>query len=189
MTAKSAKMNDFYPYTGELRIDQISSPGGTVFGMVHMPGRHHTDAKGGVWRRELNEDLDRIEAWGATGLVTLVEAHEFQRLGVPDFPDAASERPFGWFHMPISDMCAPGADFADAWSRQAPDFRAAAANGRMVVHCAGGLGRTGTFVASLLTEAGMPPGDAISALRLARPGAIETREQEEFVLSGQKLGA
>ena len=66
-------MNLAYPFFGDLLIDKIESPNGTMFGMVHMPGRNHVDQKGRFWRRDLAQDLDRIEAWGATGLVTLVE--------------------------------------------------------------------------------------------------------------------
>ncbi|MEX0694293.1 MAG: protein-tyrosine phosphatase family protein [Rhodospirillales bacterium] len=181
-------MNTTYPYCGALLIDQIESPTGTVFGMVHMPGRNHVDAKGRVWRRNLAEDLDRIEAWGATGMVTLVEDPEFRKLGVPGFADAVTTRRFGWFHMPIPDMQTPGSAFCEAWSRQSADFCKTARGGRIVVHCAGGLGRTGMFIAKLLVEAGSLPLDAIKTVRHARPGAIETLEQEEFILSGRSLG-
>lgn len=181
-------MNKTYPYVGDLQIDQIESTGGTLFGMVHMPGRNHTDAKGGVWERRLSEDLDRIEAWGASALVTLVEDHEFPKLGVSGFPDAAATRRFEWFHLPIPDMCPPGPAFTNAWSRCEGDFRRVAKNGRIVVHCAGGLGRTGTFVAALLAEDGLSPADAIEALRRVRPGSVETREQEAFILAGRGLG-
>jgi protein-tyrosine phosphatase len=181
-------MNLAYPFFGDLLIDQIESPNGTMFGMVHMPGRNHVDPKGRVWRRDLAQDLDRIEAWGATGLVTLVEELEFSKLGVPGFAGDVAQRDFGWFHMPIPDMQPPGNAFAEAWSRLEPEFRNASSNGRIVVHCAGGLGRTGTFIAKLLVEAGMPSADALAVVRQARPGAVETRAQEDFIFSGLDLG-
>jgi ADP-ribosylglycohydrolase len=45
----------------------------------------------------------------------------------------------------------------------------------------GGLGRTGTIAARLLVEFGVDPEKAIREIRMARPGSIETREQEEYV--------
>ena len=53
----------------------------------------------------------------------------------------------------------------------------------ILVHCRGGLGRAGTIAARLLIEIGIDPKIAISEVRAVRPGAIETVEQEKYVLS------
>src|ERR687894_409118 len=72
-----------------------------------------------------------------------------------------------------------------AWARVGPRLRPVwAAGGRVVVHCAAGLGRSGTVAACLLMEGGIPPGNAILDVRAARPGAIETPGQEGFVKAG-----
>jgi ADP-ribosyl-[dinitrogen reductase] hydrolase len=55
--------------------------------------------------------------------------------------------------------------------------------GSVLIHCRGGLGRTGTIAARLLVELGWQPRAAIEAVRGARPGAIETPQQERHVLS------
>ena len=52
------------------------------------------------------------------------------------------------------------------------------------VHCRGGLGRAGMISARLLVESGVEPNAAIERVRAARPGAIETPQQEEWVRSG-----
>ncbi|MDQ0323699.1 protein-tyrosine phosphatase [Pararhizobium capsulatum DSM 1112] len=52
----------------------------------------------------------------------------------------------------------------------------------VVVHCRGGLGRAGTIGARLLIELGMEPATAIRQVRAVRPGAIETSDQEDYVL-------
>ena len=53
---------------------------------------------------------------------------------------------------------------------------------RVLVHCRGGLGRAGTVAARLLVELGVPAVEAIRRVRAARPGAIETIEQQQYVL-------
>jgi len=52
-----------------------------------------------------------------------------------------------------------------------------------LVHCVGGIGRTGTILASylILTE-GLEVESAIDEVRLVRPGAVQTYEQEMFLL-------
>ena len=61
---------------------------------------------------------------------------------------------------------------------------------RIVVACRGGLGRTGTAVACLLVDGGVPPDEAIARVRAARPGTVERRIQEDFVRSwGGRAGA
>ncbi len=49
---------------------------------------------------------------------------------------------------------------------------------RVVVHCQGGSGRTGTFAAAYWITKGMVASSAISRVRKVRQHAIETEEQE-----------
>jgi protein-tyrosine phosphatase len=56
-----------------------------------------------------------------------------------------------------------------------------AARETIVIHCVGGLGRTGTIAACCLAALGQSPEYAIDAVRAARPGAIQTSFQERFV--------
>lgn len=54
---------------------------------------------------------------------------------------------------------------------------------RLAIHCWGGLGRSGSLAAALLTARGLPAPEAIAQVRRARPGAIETAGQEAWVLA------
>ena len=53
----------------------------------------------------------------------------------------------------------------------------------IVVHCMGGKGRSGTIAAILLIEFGEDNKKAMKEVRKKRTGAIETKEQEEFILN------
>ena len=50
-----------------------------------------------------------------------------------------------------------------------------------MIHCRGGLGRTGTIGGRLLVEFGDEPDIAIKKMREARQGSIETAAQEKYV--------
>ena len=53
---------------------------------------------------------------------------------------------------------------------------------KIMIHCVGGLGRSGMVAASYLKFKGINAEDAIEVVRAARgPRAIESRVQEEFV--------
>lgn len=58
----------------------------------------------------------------------------------------------------------------------------------LAVHCRMGRGRTGTFLAAyLMLYAGLPAREAISAVRQARPGSVETKHQEETLENLEKI--
>ena len=100
-------------------ISWIQAGGGRI-GLTHCPGRSRPDAAGRMTTRDLDEDLAAIEAWGATVLVSLVEAAEFERLGAGGLPVKAKQRSFAWLHAPIADMQAPAAEAVATLARHAP---------------------------------------------------------------------
>ena len=88
-----------------------------------------------------------------------------------------------WFHLPIIDVSTPDEGFERQWEVAGNELRMLLRSGRdVLVHCRGGLGRAGTIAARLLIELGMEPVTAIRQVRAVRPGAIETIEQEKYVL-------
>ncbi len=170
------------PPAGALIIDAIRLPSGGEVGMTHCPGRNHTDTSGRRWHGDLAADLTSIEAWGARALVSLIEAHEFARLGVPDLTTQIRRGRLDWYHLPIRDLCAPDDDFARAWAKNGAAILQYLQDGeKIVVHCAAGRGRTGTVAARLLVDFGIPPAEAIETVRRARPGAIESTAQENHL--------
>lgn len=174
---------------GPLRIDTVLLPGGGTLGLLHCPGRSGTDAAGRRWTRSLADDLAALDAWGADALLSLVEPAEFARLGVPQLPAVMTEHRIQWLHVPVTDMGTPDAASRAAWAQAGPTIDALLARGgRLAIHCAAGLGRTGTIAAALLARTGIDPETAIATVRTARPGTLETAAQEAFVHTGLPRG-
>jgi protein-tyrosine phosphatase len=169
--------------THPLRIDTLpvpSVPG--RLGLTFCPGKKGDALYGGAWDRDLQLDLARIIDWGAGAVVTILEEHEFALLGVPDFSAVMRQSPLTWIHLQIRDSDVPDDRFHQAWPGARRQLQEILKAGKgVVIHCRGGLGRTGTVAAQLLVEQGVSPGKAIELVRSARPGAIETWEQEQYV--------
>jgi ADP-ribosyl-[dinitrogen reductase] hydrolase len=89
-----------------------------------------------------------------------------------------------WVHLPIVDVSTPDEVFEHHWEVAGHKLRTLLRSEQdILVHCRGGLGRAGTIAARLLVEFGMEPATAIRQVRTVRPGAIETSEQEKYVLA------
>jgi ADP-ribosyl-[dinitrogen reductase] hydrolase len=160
----------------------VGENGGRI-GITFCPGKVDRSSVGGPWDRDLVADIAAVREWGASSVLTLLEPHEFDLLSVQGLPDAVRDAGLLWLHAPIPDVSVPGPAFEAAWrtvrSRLLNDLR----EGRsVVVHCRGGLGRAGTVAAKLLVMMGEDPSRAVEQVRSVRPGAIETPEQEAYVL-------
>lgn len=82
-------------------------------------------------------------------------------------------------HVPVTDMEAPTQDQLEQCV--AAITRAHAQGRGAAVHCAGGLGRTGTILAAYFVYEGRSAREALAHVRALRPGSVETDEQEEAV--------
>jgi ADP-ribosyl-[dinitrogen reductase] hydrolase len=166
----------------ELATLQFAPSYGKI-GLCFCPGKKQVSAMSGFWDRDLDADLDAIAEWNASAVVTLIEDHEFAALEVEGLGDAVRLRHMDWYHLPIRDVSVPGPALEKAWATVGAQLRQRLQNGfNVVIHCKGGIGRAGTIAARLLVEFGMNPNEAIAAVRAVRPGAIETAEQERYVL-------
>jgi ADP-ribosyl-[dinitrogen reductase] hydrolase len=161
----------------------IAGPGMGKVGLTFCPGKQQTNAITGRWDRDLRLDMQVIEKWGAAALVTLIEEHEMESLGVPRLGNAVSDEHMTWHYLPVRDVGVPDAKFHETWEQSGAELRAMLRDGfNVLVHCKGGLGRAGMISAQLLIELGWEPGKAVAAVRAVRPGAIETAAQLDYVL-------
>lgn len=152
-------------------------------GITFCPGKYDPYGGSGYWDRDLARDLDTVRDWGAAAVVTLLEPHELSLLRVERLGEEVLRRKMRWFHLPIVDVSVPDEQFEQDWVSAGEELRSML-RGQLdvVVHCRGGLGRAGTIAARLLVELGAEPANAIARVRAKRPRAIETSDQEEFVL-------
>lgn len=158
--------------------DELGSIGITI-----CPGKKDPISPGGVWDRDLDLDLDVCQRWGASAVLCLIESHEFGLLKVEGLSEGVQNRGMKWYHLPIRDVWIPEQNFEDAWDSQGPEIRdLIRRKGKVLIHCRGGLGRSGTIAARLLIEFGFDREEAIVRVRESRPGAIETRQQEQYVM-------
>ena len=180
MQQSSRRSSDTHP----IRIDSVQpNAGWALIGMSFCPGKKQVDGRSGDWHRDLASDLARVQQWGASLVISLIEDHEFDELQVRQLPDDVQRLGMKWRHLPIRDMSLPGKDFNDLWPEVGQEIMSTLQAGqRIFLHCKGGLGRTGTVAACLLIESGMAAEEAIVQVRLARPKTIETALQEWYVM-------
>jgi ADP-ribosyl-[dinitrogen reductase] hydrolase len=176
-------MNTRTSITHPLHIATLDLATGGRIGVTFCPGKRDASAMTGAWSRDLEVDLRAIVSWGASTLVTLIEPHEFDALRVPNLGASAQAQGLVWHHLPIRDVAVPDDGFEETWKSVGVELNQRLQRGEgVVVHCRGGLGRAGTIAARLLVECGEVPAKALERVRAVRPGAVETRQQEKYVL-------
>ena len=122
-----------------------------------MPGRREP------WSAFLDEArLNRLDM-----LVCLNPLEEVAELS-PAYHKAIAEgrMPFRWLHVPMRDfgLAADAAAFRQGVEQVAQGLRM---GDRALLHCAAGMGRTGTMAACVLKRLGMPAAEALAAVSAA----------------------
>ena len=136
-----------------------------------LEGRLGGMGRPGAPLRNLVEDLAFLSEKGIRAVVALTEE------GLDE--DTVETQGFAYLHVPIPDFTAPTmtqiqivVGFVD---------RSLEASMPVAIHCAAGLGRTGSILACYLVSRGASADEAITRVRAARPGSIETAEQVQVV--------
>jgi protein-tyrosine phosphatase len=178
-----------------LRVDWVllgdvpglaAAPG--ALGMTLLPGKRRDGYSGPHWRDPVADARRLRDVHGCDTFLLLVEDVDLAMSRAWETIPALEAAGIRVVRHPVPDLDVPR-DPA-AFRVTLDDMLARIRGGhRVVVACRGGLGRTGTAVACLLVDGGVPPDEAIARVRAARPGTVERRIQEDFVRSWRSRAA
>jgi ADP-ribosyl-[dinitrogen reductase] hydrolase len=161
-----------------LQIDWLEMPAGWRVGLTFAPGKCGPSRQGPRWERDVGADLDLLAREGIRTIACLVEADELVEWGIADLPSAAAGRGIEVLHRPIRDVSVPSLDDARSLVLELVARREAP----ILIHCIGGLGRTGVIAGCLLRALGIPPDEALRRLVAARGTECpQTDDQRRFV--------
>jgi protein-tyrosine phosphatase len=161
--------------------DEVGTPG--RLGMTFAPGMWAGSVRG-RWERDLVVDMRTLEKEHETNvLVSLMEDHEYRGYRIPELLEQDTIGNIEILRFAIEDMGVPREAESERFQTFVQDIIwRLEQDQNVVVHCRGGLGRTGTLAACVLVALGRHTADeAIAAVREARKGTVQTREQEDFV--------
>ncbi len=160
---------------GQLRVDWIDHKfiGPGSLGLTILPGRKD-------YSRSIDDDLQQLKKAGVNIIIPLITDDEFHQFGVDDLLEEYDESGFLVHRLPIMDQLVS----SEQEMRKLVKFMDDHINEgkKIMVHCVGGLGRSGMAAASFLKYKGLSADEAVDVVRQARgPRAVESKIQEEFV--------
>ncbi len=171
----SAKISQRLKMQGPLRVDwleEIYTASGKL-GITILPGRKD-------FSRSLENDIKSLKADGITHIISLLTTNEIEIYGVANLFKSYEEAGLMYKHLPILDQGVCTTDEMKTLVNWIETNLSKGAN--ILLHCVGGLGRSGLVAASYLKYKGMEANDAIFSVREARSKrALETLRQEDFV--------
>jgi len=165
---------------GPLRIDWLDEKytGKGKLGLTIMPGRKDRN-------RSVSEDMEAIKAQQVSKVLVLVTANEFAEYGVESLMENYKEAGIQTKYFPIlnhNNCSIQDMNDLTAWMADNLDKGA-----NIMVHCVGGLGRSGLVAAAYLISTGVSATDAMKIVRTTRsPNAIEPK-QEVFLKTYAKI--
>jgi len=169
------KLKERLQKRGPLRVDWIdqdyTKPG--KIGITILPGRKD-------YSRSLHDDLQALKEQGVTHVLSLLTIDELELYGSDTLLTDLVEEGFIGYFFPIVDQGIASFKEMDTLISWLHSNLSEGAN--IMVHCVGGLGRSGLVTACYLITKGMDADSAIKEVRRVRTErAIESKIQENFI--------
>ncbi|MBI2193835.1 MAG: dual specificity protein phosphatase family protein [Planctomycetes bacterium] len=130
----------------------------------------------GMGRPTFPVDLEFLRALHVDLVISLTE------LPLPEHVQILLESRI--LHLPVPDLSRPAQEQVEQAVQEI--HQTLEGGGKVVVHCGAGMGRTGVILACYLVFTGLSAEDAITEVRIRRPGSIETEDQERCVWDYEK---
>jgi protein-tyrosine phosphatase len=131
---------------------------------------------------QLDRELAGLRALGVDTLVSALTDQDRARLGLMAEPDRAAAHGLSYRSFPIKDFRVPNRDalisLGQELSREVRDGRF------VVVHCHGGVGRSGLIVGATLVALGATPDAAMTAMATARGHRAPETWRQRAMLRG-----
>eukprot|EP01083_Nonionella_stella_P006694 19399_1 len=160
-------------------------------GMTLCPGKHQNKSSF-VWKRDLHIDLDYIKQQNVDIVVTILSHKDVTRLtnlGVESLVNEIEKRGMESIWYDMGDGSIP--KNKQLWKQYASYVgdQLTKQNKIVLVHCMGGMGRTGAFILTVLKYLKLIDNDSIGQgvfwINKSRKGAGGTASQIQFVHSLQ----
>jgi len=133
---------------------------------------------GGEWLE------DEIRSWSRAGVnrvVSLLTPDEVSYLELAREEEVCQAYNISFVSFPIDDLGVPDSS-VDARALIAMLERSLAEGNSILVHCQGGIGRSGLITSCVLVRSGIEPGEAMQRASTARRLCVpETKEQQQWV--------
>lgn len=130
---------------------------------------------------ELESEIEALQLDGVDILVSLLTPEEESMLNVEAEAALCQQKGLGFISFPIPDFDIP-ASFPEVNQLVDQLHDALLAGRKVVIHCRGGIGRSGMVAACLLVKQGISVFDSLAALRTARRCAVPaTRAQADWI--------
>ncbi|HQO09924.1 MAG TPA: dual specificity protein phosphatase family protein [Clostridiales bacterium] len=129
------------------------------------------------------DDYRSMKEQGISKIYCLQEEEELDYLSgetVKQREQSLKEFEIELIHSPIGDFRVPTPEQAVMLAEMI--LNDVSEGKSILIHCMGGLGRSGTVAACTLVKFGLKADEAINLVRKIRPGTLETDEQVGFVM-------
>jgi protein-tyrosine phosphatase len=133
---------------------------------------------------ELETSIKNLKQTGSTLLLTLMFDEEITKNCIQSIPDFCKEYDITWLQLPIVDDDIPDNAFESKWKLYKKFILATIKNeGCLVIHCKGGIDRTGLVAAMILYCYGYPIEKAINCVQSIRHNSLRNKEQLAYLYS------